>query len=127
MNAVGKMRRVARHGGAALIVDYGRADSVPVETLQAVREHRMVKVLDDPGKADISAHVDFALLNRVAREAGAAVAGPVTQGAFLDSIGIGLRAERLRRGLSADETSGRESSHVLVALQLCRFARCSGA
>jgi NADH dehydrogenase [ubiquinone] 1 alpha subcomplex assembly factor 7 len=94
--------RVARHGGAALIVDYGRADSVPVETLQAVREHRMVKVLDDPGKADISAHVDFALLNRVAREAGAAVAGPVTQGAFLDSIGIGLRAERLRRGLSAD-------------------------
>lgn len=94
--------RIARHGGAALIVDYGRALSMSVETLQAVRAHRTVKVLDDPGEADLSAHVDFALLNRVAREAGAAVAGPVTQGAFLGAIGIGLRAERLKRGLSAD-------------------------
>jgi NADH dehydrogenase [ubiquinone] 1 alpha subcomplex assembly factor 7 len=94
-------RRVALRGGAALIVDYGRGESVSVETLQAVRAHRMVKVLDDPGAADLSAHVDFALLARVAREAGATVAGPVTQGAFLDAIGIRLRAERLKRGLSS--------------------------
>jgi NADH dehydrogenase [ubiquinone] 1 alpha subcomplex assembly factor 7 len=97
--------RIARHGGAALIVDYGRAESASVETLQAVRAHRMVKVLDDPGKADLSAHVDFALLSRVAREAGATVAGPVTQGAFLDAVGIRLRAERLKRGLPADASA----------------------
>ncbi len=94
--------RIARHGGAALIADYGRNESAAAETLQAVRAHRMVKVLDDPGAADLSAHVDFALLRRVAREAGATVAGPVTQGAFLDAIGIGLRAKRIRRGLPAD-------------------------
>jgi NADH dehydrogenase [ubiquinone] 1 alpha subcomplex assembly factor 7 len=94
--------RIARHGGAALIVDYGRAESGSVETLQAVRAHRMVKVLNGPGEADLSAHVDFALLNRVAREAGAVVAGPVTQGAFLGAVGIGLRVERLKRGLPAD-------------------------
>jgi NADH dehydrogenase [ubiquinone] 1 alpha subcomplex assembly factor 7 len=93
-------RRVARHGGAALIVDYGRSEGMSVETLQAVRAHRMVKVLDDPGAADLSAHVDFALLSRVAREAGATVAGAVTQGTFLDAVGIRLRAERLKRGLS---------------------------
>ena len=95
-------RRIARDGGAALIVDYGRTESAAVETLQAVRAHRMVKVLDDPGAADLSAHVDFALLARVARETGAIAAGPATQGAFLDELGIGLRAERIRRGLTAD-------------------------
>jgi NADH dehydrogenase [ubiquinone] 1 alpha subcomplex assembly factor 7 len=105
-------RRVARHGGAALIVDYGRAESVSVETLQAVRAHRMVKVLDDPGAADLSAHVDFALLSRVAREAAAMVAGPVTQGAFLEAIGIGLRAERLKRGLPADAAAALDQSVI---------------
>ena len=32
-------RRIAAHGGAALIVDYGHAASAPGETLQAVRGH----------------------------------------------------------------------------------------
>ena len=95
-------RRVAQYGGAALIVDYGSAEGTSVETLQGVRAHRMVKALDDPGEADLSAHVDFALLSRVAREAGATVVGPVTQGAFLDAVGIRLRAERLKRGLPPD-------------------------
>jgi len=95
-------QRIARHGGAALIVDYGRTVSAAVETLQAVRAHRMVKVLDDPGLSDLSAHVDFDLLGRVAREAGAIVAGPVSQGAFLGSLGIGLRAERVKRGQPID-------------------------
>jgi len=70
---------------------------------QAIRVIRpSIRVLDNPGEADLSAHVDFALLSRVARDAGAAVAGPVTQGAFLSALGIGIRAERLKRGLSSD-------------------------
>ena len=92
--------RVVTQGGAALFVDYGRDESATGESLQAVRAHRMTKVLDNPGEADLSAHVDFALLSRVGRDAGAAVAGPVGQGAFLDALGIGVRADRLKRGLS---------------------------
>ena len=84
------------------MIDYGRAYSAVGESLQAVRAHRMVKVLDDPGDADLSAHVDFAALGRVAGEAGARVGGPVTQGAFLSALGIGVRAERLKRGLAGD-------------------------
>jgi NADH dehydrogenase [ubiquinone] 1 alpha subcomplex assembly factor 7 len=95
-------RRIARDGGAALIVDYGRTASASIETLQAVRAHRMVRVLDDPGAVDLSAHVDFALLARIARETGAIAAGPATQGEFLGALGIGLRAERLKPGLTAD-------------------------
>jgi NADH dehydrogenase [ubiquinone] 1 alpha subcomplex assembly factor 7 len=95
-------QRIARDGGAALIVDYGRTASAAVETLQAVRAHRMVRVLDDPGVADLSAHVDFALLARVACETGAIAAGPATQGEFLEALGIGLRAERIKRGVTTD-------------------------
>ncbi len=93
-------RRIAAEGGAALFVDYGRGESAMGESLQAVRAHEMVKVLENPGEADLSAHVDFALLSRVARDSGAAVAGPVGQGTFLDALGIGVRAGRLKRGLS---------------------------
>ncbi|HEX4368982.1 MAG TPA: SAM-dependent methyltransferase [Rhodopila sp.] len=95
-------RRIAVQGGAALFIDYGRSESALGESLQAVRAHRMVEVLDSPGEADLSAHVDFALLGRVAHDAGAAIAGPVPQGAFLNTLGIGIRAQRLRRGLSGD-------------------------
>jgi len=105
-------RRIVSEGGAALFVDYGRGESATGESLQAVRAHRMVKVLGNPGEADLSAHVDFALLGRVGRDAGAAVAGPVGQGAFLDALGIGVRAERLKRGLSA---SAAESMDQAVA------------
>ena len=95
-------RRITAQGGAGLFVDYGRGESATGESLQAVSAHRMVPVLENPGAADLSAHVDFALLGRVARDAGAVVAGPVTQGAFLRALGIGIRADRLRRGLSGD-------------------------
>ncbi len=95
-------RRVATDGGAALLIDYGRSESALGESLQAVRAHRSVPVLEAPGEADLTAHVDFAALGRVAAEAGAAVAGPTTQGAFLNALGIGLRAERLKRGRAAD-------------------------
>jgi NADH dehydrogenase [ubiquinone] 1 alpha subcomplex assembly factor 7 len=93
-------RRVMAHGGAALFIDYGRGASGTGESLQAVHAHKMTDVLENPGEADLSAHVDFAMLGRVARNAGAAVAGPVGQGAFLNALGIGIRADRLKRGLS---------------------------
>jgi NADH dehydrogenase [ubiquinone] 1 alpha subcomplex assembly factor 7 len=49
----------------------------------------------------LSAHVDFAALGAVATETGACVQGPVTQGAFLKSLGIEVRARRLCEGANA--------------------------
>ena len=89
--------RVVRHGGALLAVDYGYARTTLGETLQAVRRHRFVDPLAQPGEADLTAHVDFAALARAARTAGAAVLGPVTQGAFLGDLGIRARAAALTR------------------------------
>ncbi len=62
---------IARVGGAALIVDYGYAGSGFGETLQAVSRHLFAHILDAPGEADLSAHVDFAALAEAATHAGA--------------------------------------------------------
>jgi NADH dehydrogenase [ubiquinone] 1 alpha subcomplex assembly factor 7 len=88
-------RRLVEHGGAALIVDYGHAATAPGETLQAVRHHQFTPALDDPGEQDLTSHVDFEALARVARDAGAAVTGLVGQGEWLNALGIGQRAAAL--------------------------------
>jgi len=88
-------RRLAQHGGAALIIDYGTSRSLPGESLQAVRRHQPVDPLAEPGDADLSAHVDFAALTRAAREGGARDYGPLPQGEFLLRLGLDTRAESL--------------------------------
>lgn len=85
---------VARNG-AAIIVDYGHGAPGLGDSLQAMKNHGFVPVLEDPGNADITAHVDFSALADIARNAGCRVHGPVGQGAFLDSLGIRQRAEAL--------------------------------
>ena len=95
--------RIATDGGAALIVDYGHDWPGIGDTLQAVKRHRNHGVLDDPGDADLTAHVDFFALAAAARRAGAGAFGPVPQGVFLRALGIEQRAARLRQGTSAEQ------------------------
>ena len=97
--------RVAEQGGALLVCDYGHAASSLGETLQAVRGHAYADPLADPGEADLTAHVDFAALARVAEAAGAQAHGPVLQGAFLDKLGIVARAAALRRNADARQVA----------------------
>ena len=87
--------RLERQGGAALIIDYGRAHPAFGATLQALKGHERHDPLEAPGSADLTAHVDFPSLIAASEEAGAAAFGPVNQGDFLRAMGIELRAERL--------------------------------
>jgi NADH dehydrogenase [ubiquinone] 1 alpha subcomplex assembly factor 7 len=89
--------RLARGSGAALILDYGYAAGACGDTLQAVRAHRPAGVLEAPGETDLTAHVDFAALARAMAGAGARVHGPLSQGAFLQGMGLTLRAAALKR------------------------------
>ena len=73
-------RRIAEEGGVALIVDYGHAASGAGDTFQAVKAHLYADPLAEPGEADLTAHVDFGALASAARDGGARVFGPVTQG-----------------------------------------------
>lgn len=86
-------KRFASQPGVLLAIDYGHDRTAVGDTLQAVRSHQPVPVLQTPGEADLTAHVDFAALARAAEPA---KASPVVgQGSFLRRLGIELRAERL--------------------------------
>jgi len=108
-HALGK--RLARFGGAALIIDYGHTESATGETIQAVRRHRFHDPLAKPGTADITAHVDFAALGQAATESGAAVHGPVPQGAFLERLGIAARAAALGAGATPEQARDIAAAH----------------
>jgi NADH dehydrogenase [ubiquinone] 1 alpha subcomplex assembly factor 7 len=89
--------RLLEQGGAALIVDYGYEGPAIGDTLQAVRGHDYANPFEQPGDADLTAHVDFATLKEAAEVEGLIVHGPVTQGAFLKALGIEPRAEALAK------------------------------
>ena len=86
-------RRISRHGGAVLIVDYGRNGNTG-DSLQAVADHRPVDVFHQPGAADLSHWVDFVALSRSAAAHGCRLIGPVPQGRFLMRIGLAPRSEQ---------------------------------
>jgi NADH dehydrogenase [ubiquinone] 1 alpha subcomplex assembly factor 7 len=88
--------RIARDGGAALLIDYGRDAPGFGDTLQALRRHKKVNPLARPGEADLTVHADFPAVMAAARAQGVGAA-ILTQGAFLARMGIGPRAEALLR------------------------------
>ena len=100
-------RRIAAHGGTALIVDYGGWRSRG-DTLQAVRGHAFDDPLAHPGEADLTAHVDFEALALAA--APAAHSALVPQGVLLDRLGIAHRAERLARNLSGEALAAHQAA-----------------
>ncbi len=92
--------RIAAEGGALLAIDYGH-DGGFGDTLQAMRRHAFVPVLENAGEADLTAHVDFAALARAARAAGAQTLPLLTQGDLLIRLGLVERAGRLGAGKDA--------------------------
>jgi NADH dehydrogenase [ubiquinone] 1 alpha subcomplex assembly factor 7 len=88
-------KRVVAQGGAALIIDYGYEGPAIGETLQAIKQHERTNPFDHPGEQDVTAHVDFTALAAIAALADAHVHGPVAQGHFLETLGIGTRAVSL--------------------------------
>jgi NADH dehydrogenase [ubiquinone] 1 alpha subcomplex assembly factor 7 len=100
--------RLAAAPGAALIIDYGHAASGHGDTLQAVQKHEFTGLLDAPGEADITAHLDFEALVNTFKRTGCKVHGPITQRQFLTSLGLELRAGKLgeEARLAAERLAG---------------------
>ena len=84
------------HGGAMLAVDYGYGAGCG-DTLQAMKAHAFSHPLAAPGEADLTAHVDFAALARVATAARASPMRLIDQADLLERLGIEMRAEALSR------------------------------
>ncbi|MCB8876256.1 SAM-dependent methyltransferase [Acidisoma silvae] len=97
-------RRLAAHGGVGLLIDYGSAQN-PGDSLQAIRSRRMAPALEQAGEADLTALVDFGAVARAAQRGGASIQGPVTQGAFLNALGLMPRAVKLAAGRPETEAA----------------------
>ncbi|XP_020202866.1 protein arginine methyltransferase NDUFAF7 homolog, mitochondrial [Cajanus cajan] len=98
------VERISSDGGGALIIDYG-LDGVISDSLQAIRKHKFVNLLDNPGSADLSAYVDFASIRHSAEEASGEVCvhGPITQSEFLGGLGINFRVEALLQNCTEEQ------------------------
>jgi SAM-dependent MidA family methyltransferase len=96
--------RIAGHGGVGLFIDYGYLQPAIGDTLQAVSRHIYAEPLAEPGKADLTAHVDFFALAQSAKLFGLDTR-MTTQGSFLRGTGLVERAGQL--GAKADPATRR--------------------
>ncbi len=103
--------------GAALLLDYGPAEPGYGDTLQALKAGAPCDPFANAGTADLTAHVDFPALCEAAH--GVVVHGPVPQGAFLSSLGLFARIERLARS----EPPERAAELALAAHRLASASR----
>ena len=87
---------LAREGGAALLIDYGRSEPGTGGTLQALKSHQKLDPLQTPGEADLTVHADFPAVAAAARKAGASTA-LLTQSDLFMRLGIAERAAALTR------------------------------
>lgn len=85
--------------GAALIIDYGLADEVPLNSLRGIYKHKFVSPFYKPGEVDLSIDVDFTNLKLIAQRK-VDTYGPAEQGDWLHEMGIGHRFDQLIKAAS---------------------------
>lgn len=108
------VQQLAKHlnatKGAALFIDYGHDTSDFGDTFQAVRKHMPQHVLAAPGEADLTAHVDFAMLRNAALASGLKASDLISQGSFLRALGIETRAAKLMETATPAQANDIESA-----------------
>jgi NADH dehydrogenase [ubiquinone] 1 alpha subcomplex assembly factor 7 len=96
-------QRMAASSGAILVIDYGDYMEPRFgDTLQSLKKHDFVDVLEAWDQADITVHVDFQALENIAQRHDLKTRF-LMQREFLDMHGIALRMERLSAGQSIDQ------------------------
>ncbi len=86
---------IKQNTGAALFIDYGHGKTAFGDTVQAMRAHEYTDILTEPGFADLTSHVDFDALTKIAQTAKMHVSPLTKQGEFLLSKGLIERAGQL--------------------------------
>lgn len=87
--------RLKARGGVLLVIDYGYEKTATGDTFQAVAAHAYADPLDEPGQADLTAHIDFEALAAPARALGLEAFPLLTQRDFLCALGIESRTAAL--------------------------------
>ena len=87
------IKTISKLNGCLLMIDYGYLKPNNQNTLQSVIKNKKNKLLQNLGKADITSHVNFSLLNEFFLKNKCKVKKVISQKEFLIKMGINSRAE----------------------------------
>ena len=99
------IKKIYELKGCILLIDYGYLKSNNQNTLQSVMKHKKNNLLDNLGKADITAHVNFNLLNEFFLKNGLKVNNVISQKEFLENMGIIERAKIVAKKMKFSQQS----------------------
>ena len=91
--------------GCILLIDYGYLKPNNQNTLQSVFKHRKNSLLKNLGKADITTHVNFALLKEFFSKRNFKTKNIITQKEFLENMGIIDRAKIIGKRMKFSDQS----------------------
>ena len=120
-------RKISNLGGGALIFDYGPFQKKKINTLQAISKRKKVDFLDVPYDADITYHIDFQHIKKLASEFSLISYGPISQKKFLYHYGINERYQMLKNCVSDQKSinSLEEQFHRLISpKQMGNLIKC---
>ena len=92
-------KKISKRNGCLLLIDYGYLRPHNQSTLQSVMKHRRNRPLDNLGKADVTSHVNFSLLNEFFLKHKLKVKNIISQKKFLENMGIFRRAEIIAKNM----------------------------
>ena len=98
-------RKINQLKGCILMIDYGYLKPSNQNTLQSVIKHKKNNLLDNLGKADVTAHVNFTLLNEFFSKNGLKIKNVISQKNFLEAMGILERAKIVAKKMKFTEQS----------------------
>ena len=98
-------KKINKHNGALLTFDYGYTEKKNYNTLQSIKKHKYINILDEPGNSDITHHVNYKLFLEVLKKNNLEVQKIITQSEFLQKLGIIERANILLKKKNFKEKS----------------------
>ncbi len=106
------INKIEKSKGCLLLIDYGYTKSNNKNTLQSVFKHKKNFIFNNLGKADVTSHVNFKLLEEFFLKNKLSIKKTVTQRLFLQNMGIKERAN-----IIAKKMNFREQSNIYLRLK----------
>ena len=99
------VNKISKLKGCILLIDYGYLKPNNQNTLQSVMKHKKNNILNNLGKADVTAHVNFSLLSEFFLKNNLKIKNLISQKDFLESMGIFDRAKIVAKKMKFSEQS----------------------
>tara|TARA_B100000686_G_scaffold289035_1_gene315495 strand:- start:1052 stop:2104 length:1053 start_codon:yes stop_codon:yes gene_type:complete len=93
-------KTIKKNNGGLLIIDYGNKKNFMKDTIQSVYNHKKNELLNNVGSSDITHHINFNLISKIANNFKLKCSNIITQSKFLINLGILKRAEIISKNLS---------------------------